>query len=103
MSPENQVPVQADRRTGQQKVMVPRTFSIWKLTRPDSCPTSELLSSEMGQLVFPSLPPPHPFSATLLFPPPLHTPPASVLPLEQSTHTRGTSWEGKFIRGQVCR
>lgn len=70
MSPENQVLVQADRRTGQQKVMVPRTFSIWKLTRPDSCPTSELLSSEMGQLVFPSLPLPAPslppFSSLLL-------------------------------------
>lgn len=87
MSPENQVPVQADRRTRQQKVMVPRTFSIWKLTHPDSCPTSELLSSEMGQLVFPSLSPP-PLLSLPSLPSSFDPPPASVLSLEWSTYQR---------------
>lgn len=68
MSPENQVPVQPDRRTGQQKVMVPRSLNIWELTSPDSCPTSELLSSETGLVLFPVTPPaPSPPPSSSLF------------------------------------
>lgn len=72
MSLGSRVPVQPDRRTGQQKAMVPRSCSIWKLTRSDSCPASELLSSEMGLAHFLSTPPApslHPFSSLFL---PIH-------------------------------
>lgn len=102
MSLGSRVPVQPDRRTGQQKAMVPRSFRIWKLTRSDSCPASELLSSEMGLAHF-LFTPPCPFAASLFLPLPPHPPPAFFFNvLGGHPHTCGVSRKGTFTKGQVC-
>lgn len=69
MSLGSRGPVQPDRRTGQQKATVPRSFRIWKLTGSESCPASELLSSEkdLAHFLFtPPAPSLHPFSSLFL-------------------------------------
>lgn len=106
MSLGSRVPVQRDRRTGQQKVMVPRSFGSWKLTQPDSCPTSELLASEMGLArslstpPAPSLPPVSPLLLSTTAPPSPWF--VCLMSLEESTHTCGMSWKGRSQRARCA-